>query len=150
MFYCFALCPFFHAVAYIPVSEQFFALQPTTAIIFLHCRQQPGKVLQFQFMRLFRAVALNADQTTVRKTIGVVAYTVEKWSAQLATTRGRQRYFKNVTALHVITQRHVLRAITFSSDNGSNLDRAITLRRNNGSCVPKAKTFRNDKFAMLL
>ncbi len=27
----------------------------------------------------------------------------------------------------------ILRAITFSSDNGSNLDRAITLRRDNGS-----------------
>jgi hypothetical protein len=43
----------------------------------------------------------------------------------------------------------ILRAITFSSDNGSNLDRAITLRRDNGSYVPRAITFRNDNFAKL-
>ncbi len=44
---------------------------------------------------------------------------------------------------------HVLRAITFSSDNGSNLDRAITLRHDNGSYVPRAITIRNDNFAVL-
>jgi hypothetical protein len=44
---------------------------------------------------------------------------------------------------------HVLRAITFGSDNGSNLDTAITLRRDNGSSVPRAITIRNDNFAMI-
>ncbi len=44
---------------------------------------------------------------------------------------------------------HVLRAITFCSDDGLNLDRAITLRCDNGSYVPRAITFRNDNFAML-
>jgi hypothetical protein len=44
---------------------------------------------------------------------------------------------------------HILRAITFCSDNASNLDRAITLSRDNGSYVPRAITFRNDNFAVL-
>jgi hypothetical protein len=44
---------------------------------------------------------------------------------------------------------HVLRAITFVSDNGSNFDRAITLQRNNGSYVSGAITFRNNNFPIL-
>jgi hypothetical protein len=41
---------------------------------------------------------------------------------------------QNVTALHVIPYAMSLlfRAITFSNDNGSNLDRAITIRLDNG------------------
>jgi hypothetical protein len=44
---------------------------------------------------------------------------------------------------------HVLKAITFSSVYGSNLDRTVTLRRDNGSFVPRAGKVRNDNFAML-
>ncbi len=44
---------------------------------------------------------------------------------------------------------HILRVITFSSNNGSNLDRAITLRYDNGSYIPIAITFGNDNFALL-
>jgi hypothetical protein len=41
---------------------------------------------------------------------------------------------------------YILRTITSSSDNVSNLDRAITLKRDKGSYVPKAMKFRNDNF----
>ncbi len=44
---------------------------------------------------------------------------------------------------------HVLKVITFSSDNGTNVDRAITLRRDNSSYVPRAITIRNNNFDML-
>jgi hypothetical protein len=45
---------------------------------------------------------------------------------------------------------NVLRVVTFSSDNGSNLDRAINLRHDNGFCLPRVITFINNNFAMLL
>ncbi len=41
---------------------------------------------------------------------------------------------------------HVLKAITLSSDNGSDFDRAITLRCHNGSHVLKVITLINDIF----
>jgi hypothetical protein len=44
---------------------------------------------------------------------------------------------------------HVFKAITFSGDNGSNMDRAKTLRRDKSSFVPRAITFRNNIYAML-
>ncbi len=39
------------------------------------------------------------------------------------------------------------RAITFSSDIGSNLDRAITIRRDNDFYEPRAITIRSDNFS---
>ncbi len=69
------------------------------------------------------------------------------------------RYFYVVTEVRNDTSKcnsvtcyclcHVLRAITFSNNHGSNFDRAITKGRDKGSSVSSAIMFRSKSFSML-
>jgi hypothetical protein len=87
------------------------ALLPTTPNIFPLCCPQRGttvmfhvvaynadnffrvagnnteKYSNFQFMCVFQRCCCSSLWTAVQKNVGVVLYTVEKWSALLATTR---------------------------------------------------------------
>jgi hypothetical protein len=56
----------------------------------------------------------------------------------------KDRAVRSITATLLLPY---CRTITFSSDNGSNLDRAITIRSDNDSYEPRAITIRSDNFS---
>jgi hypothetical protein len=113
----FAFCEAFHFAF---LQKAGFAIRPSVLLVSLFCKTEINRLRQ----KLYGLLRKKGDRVL--------------WAGccQRSAT-----LLENAIALHVIALCHVLRAITFRSDNGSSFDRAISFGCNNGSNELEVITF---------